>query len=154
MTKLYIWEETSRKPGDAQLIGERIDLIRQNNPHGICSTVDYVTDAVDEASPLHPTIEWDDTAAAWSWRNHQARMVMTSIRLVIDGKVDRAPAFVSISIVTDDGVSRGYMATREIQSKDLFDQAIDEAKRQIKALRVRYRAIDALQPVWEVVDQI
>lgn len=153
-TLTFTWTEGSRFPGSVEEIGQRVYDLSKKSPVGVCSTVDYVTDAMDPESPLHPTIEWDEKRAAWNWQNHQARRVMNSLRIVVDGRPDPAPAFVSLQIVTDDGVTNGYTLTREIKVQDYREQALEDAKQQMNALRRRFSYLEALKPVWEALDQI
>jgi hypothetical protein len=113
-----------------------------------------VADAADPESPLHPTIEWDDGVAALSWRHHQARQVMRSIRVVVKGRVDPTPAFVSVKVVTDAGVVRGYAASQEVKQMrpDLWSEAESECHRQLLALRRRYAAMQRFDGIWQAVD--
>ena len=151
---IYTFVEGSRFAGDPQLIGDRIAVLEATSPDGVCTSEDYVLDAMAEESPLHPTVEWDDGRAAWSWRNHQARQVMRSLRIVIDGHVDAAPAFVSVRVMVDDGVTQGYKTTRDLPTHDLQQQALENAVVMLNAIRRRHSALSRLQPVWDAVDSL
>lgn len=43
-----------------------------------------LADAQDPSSPLHDYFEWDDTKAAQAWRIEQARLLVRSVRVVIN----------------------------------------------------------------------
>ena len=154
MMAAYTFVEGSRFAGDPQLIGERVKELETQSATGVCTSEAYVSDAMEETSPLHRTIEWDDGNAAWSWRNHQARQVVRSLRIIVDDEVQDAPAFVSVRIVVGDGVAQGYRTTTELPTRDLQEQVLQDTLKALNGYRRRHAGLKRLQPVWDALDSV
>ena len=150
----YVWASNKWMAGDANAVGHRVQEIAVSSPEGVCSPVAYRNDALDPRSPLYSTIEHDAEIGLFNWQIHQARRIMNSLRIVIDGKLDTAPAFVSLRIITDDGVTSGYMSSRSIPTKDLQNQALETARSLLNGIRRRYSHLEALQPGWDALDSV
>ena len=93
-------------------------------------------------SALHPCFEWDDLRAAQLHREHQARHVLASIRLVparTDLREGPQLVRVFVSLVEDvDGEKqRAYVPmARVVADQGLVTQAIEQAAAELRALRI------------------
>lgn len=88
-------------------------------------------------SPLHPHFEWDDAAAAESYRMDQARNLIRIVRVEDDTAEDGlARAF--ISIASDNGTA--YRSLEAVRSSIDFQVALlNRAKADLAAFQNRYR---------------
>jgi hypothetical protein len=127
---------------------------RIERKHGVCAPGMLVEAARSERSPLHPLFEWDDTKAASDWRTHQARMVISKIRVVVEEQETPVPAFVHVRQITDEGVSEGYMSTARAMAGPTRDAVIRDALSQLQGLRRRYESLSELAPVWQALDEL
>lgn len=154
----YEWASKNHKVS-AQLVGETVERLADLNG-GVCPPSALVDEAKPEEHPLHNLFEWDDSAAAESYRRQQARQVINSIRVVPaieDGSAPAPsfPAFVSVSKIDEDGVSRGYKPLSIVVEKpEEYAQVLAEANAAFAALRRRYAALKEFGPVFAALDQL
>jgi hypothetical protein len=144
---------------EAQLYGERIDAIVQQNG-GSVSREDVLDDARNLDSPLHPAFEWDDPVAAEQWRLEQARYLLRSINVVIekpDGETTETRAFVHVNIETEDVTEQGpafVTVQRALGDDELRRQLILEALARIEFWQKRYGEYSEFAPVVMAINQV
>lgn len=105
-------ESDSRK-----IIRDRLaDIAKRNNGRLEPSAV--VDDARSEDSPLHELFEWDDSAAAERFREHQARNIIASVRVVIETQERnvRVPAYVHDPLLPNG--EQGYASIWQVKRDD------------------------------------
>lgn len=102
MTTLRVETTYVRRPGarygedDVQAVGETIEALKAKYD-GV--TPSLVVDAARcETSPLHKHFVWDDTRAGELYRKAQARELITSYEIVVNGEARPASASVVINI--------------------------------------------------------
>jgi hypothetical protein len=126
--------------------------------------VDY---ARDPSTSLHDKFQWDDSAAAESYREWQARKIISLVFSVISrdkkGKIhistditevgDRTRTYVSLSNLRgDDG---GYMLIGDILGdKELRDQMLEDAKADMIIFRRKYSVLKELSEVFEAMSRV
>ncbi len=120
-------------------IAEALRRIGKDDPDGLVRPEAVVEAARDEASPLHPYFEWDDTEAAHQYRLVQARKLIVRVGVT---RVEQPPKYVNVVITRPDGSARrGYVPTeRAVVDPDLFAQVCADARRGIAAYRARLSA--------------
>jgi hypothetical protein len=148
----YVWAKACRltnKTAPAQTVGDELDTLQTE--HGGRLTPRTVVDAArNEASALHPCFEWDDVRAAELHREHQARHVLASIRVVHPRSDPReAPrvlrAFVSLVEQVGDERQRAYVPmARVVEDSELLAQAIEQAAAELRAFEDRYSEFDQI----------
>jgi hypothetical protein len=139
---------------DAQVAGEELECIRSFHG-GELRPGDVVDSARDPRSRLHPVFTWDNTEAAESWRKHEARQLISSVRVVVRAldrpQPQRQIAYVSVP-QPDKG--RAYLPAKVVMSDEVLRQrALDEALRQLEAWRRRYAHLNELAAVFQKVDE-
>ena len=95
-------------------------------------------EVVDAARPddsvLHPCFEWKDSVAGELYRQHQARNLIRSVRVVVDS--DKEPRHVFCHVPSDDDVDGAYFKTEiVVQKPDMLDRAILQFQRNIESLQ-------------------
>lgn len=128
------------KDANPQKIGEALAKIAADNG-GDLTPIAVVDAARAPKHVLHRHFEWDDKAAAESWRLDQARHIIRVIRCEDEETDQPIPAFVSIS-----DSARGSTSYRTIQdvraSPDLQRLILAQAERDLMAFEKRYNELE------------
>jgi len=155
---IYEWRKHGA-PGagvDAQTVGEAIASIAERE--GMCTPARLVQEAGGGARDLHRLFTWDDAEAAQRWRVQEARNVINAIvvRVERNGQETEAPAFVSVGRIAEtQDRGAGYRPVQVVvQDPEFRAEALQEAIKDLNAIRRRYEAIKELSPVWDLVDRI
>lgn len=154
----YEWSVTSFSV-PAQVVGETVERLALVNG-GVCPPGALVEEARPDDHELHHLFQWNDADAGDAWRRQQARQVINAVRVVpahddTSNPVPSYPAFVSVVILEDDGVRRGYKPLSMVVDRpDEYAQVLGEARAAFGALRRRYASIKEFSPVFEVLDRL
>tara|TARA_R100001510_G_C7523224_1_gene117833 strand:+ start:108 stop:605 length:498 start_codon:yes stop_codon:yes gene_type:complete len=85
-----------------------------------------VDESRPEEAPLHPAFEWDDAVAAERHREHQARNIIRSVKVITPDQPS-APSYVHVASV------QGYKPLSEVvKSVSMFAEALMSATRQVE----------------------
>ncbi len=123
--------------------------------HGICSARMFVDAARPEDSPIHNAFEWDDSIAAERHRVEHGRRLIRTIKVVVNDKEHRAPAFLAVTRPeAGPGLTHGYVSTQIALTGRDRESVLRDALAQLNALRRRFSALNELADVWEAVDVI
>ena len=149
----YAWNRVRSVP--AQVFGETVERLSDENG-GVCPTWAVADEARPDDNALHPMFEWDDWAAAESYRREQARHHMRELRIVRiddDGEPQELQALVHIVRPSECGRVEGYrLTTLVVENDDEHEQMLSEAKSGLRAWRRRYRHLSQLRSVFAVID--
>jgi hypothetical protein len=121
-----------------QRIGEALNAITEK-AGGKLTPKAVVDTARDDKHPLHPHFEWNDAAAAESYRLDQARNLIRVIR-VEDEVSEEGSTRAFLSVNSDDGVAYRPLDTVK-RSSDLQLALMKQADRDLEAFQRRYRAL-------------
>jgi hypothetical protein len=157
-TKVYRWKPGSRHKVPAQVAGEELARIARESG----GQVQHVTPkAVVDASrpfdaPLHPSFEWRDDVAGELYREQQARWVIKDVEVLIEkddgSEPDPMRQFVHVEI---EDVGSCYGDTIQVMSdEELRAQTLREARSLLKGIAKRYRDLEELGPIIELIDQL
>lgn len=150
-TTVYAWRAGAPfRAEHAQACG--VELQRLQRDHGQKLTARVVVDeARHPESPLHKCFEWDDVRGAELYREHQARQVIASIRIVqrdTRGDVQHQPVFVNVIERTGDEEQRAYVPlARVLSDADLFEQVRQQFARDLSAFEKRYEQFTDLASI-------
>lgn len=153
MGMVYEWSDSRAFKVPAQAVGEEVEVIAAEV--GECSPrafwqrtqtmrTHFDQYTVDEHADLH--------------RDVMARRVLNSLRVVqvIDNRTHDVPAFLSVSMTSEEGQreGRGYRPVGQVMADpDMRNQALAEARRQLNALRRRYGHLKEFAEVWSAIDE-
>lgn len=138
---IYEWKTGHSRSVSAQIVGERVEELSAG---GVCHPAALVDDARPEQSPIHTFFDWEDASAADKFRTHQARQLIGSIRIAVDGSIQQAPAFVHVRLNEQDGYVPTVIAISEV---DMREQVIHAALKQYEALNDRYASLVEFAPI-------
>ena len=91
---VYKWKSGARLVGDPQIVGEQLARIEK---HGTLTPKAVVDASRRSSAPLHDYFEWRDDVAAEKYREVQAKEIIRSVELVIEGS-EPTRAFVSVKV--------------------------------------------------------
>mgnify|MGYP000981783949 CR=1 FL=1 len=133
----------------------RIELERLENEAGALRARDVLDAARNPESALHEYFTWDDTEAAHRWRTEQANNLIRrfTVRLVTsDAQPVKMRGYVSLTPdrIPGGGVYRSLATV--MSSEQLMRQMVRDALRDLAAVKNKYRAVKALDVVWERID--
>lgn len=149
---IYGWRAGSRIGLDAEQVGRTIEQLTKRY-NGVLEPGHIVDAARDEASPMHPHFQWDDSAAAEMYREGQARELVRSLTVDISrSNLETRPvrAFVNVEV----GTERGYVSTATaMSSEDLRKQVLQRAFGELEAWRARHAELSELARIFSVIDE-
>lgn len=152
---IYEWREGSRWPLDPQTAGDEIVRIQEKIGRPVAPD-DVVEASKGRSSLLHPII-WrlDDKAAAYEYRKQVSRSLIGDLVIKLEGSSVRPAAFYSITYEDTSGNRhRGYVGADEVESVPVFHtQVLEEALAALKGWRSRYKHIQELRDLFELIDQ-
>lgn len=142
------WRDGSRYPADLALaLGEEISEVRDNS--GKIDVHELVKRARRKSSPLHDYLTWDDTEAAARWRVHEMRQMVSVLVEVDEATSVEYPVAVSLSS------DPGYQSTRTVLDDKLRrSMLVDQAWREFKYWRSKYKHLRELAEIFEAADRI
>lgn len=109
----------------AAVAGEELERIAERD--GEIRTATVVDEARPDDAPLHPVFEWDDEIAAESYRRHQARHLIRSVRVIERRAEQRDPVVIPfVHVRSHDGrIAGGYQSLAVVaKDPDLFQRAL------------------------------
>lgn len=135
-----------------------LDEIASGNS-GRLRAADVVKRARDKKSPLHDAFEWDDSAAAQKYRLQQAEDMIRKYKIIVHDRETKKVMFTIRayhSLTEDrDGGGGEYRHANEIFANERLQASLlDQAKRELVAVRNKYAALSALSSVWSAIDSL
>jgi len=146
---VYRWAR--RIPGNAQECGEELERLKEQS-NGELMTKDVVNAARPADNPLHRCFEWRDDVASERWREHQARQVISSIRVVTtnehSGQEELVQCYVSLQGEADE--PRAYVSVAKVvENEELFERARQQFIKELQAFKLRYQRFTSLRRLVE-----
>jgi len=151
--RLYRWDVGSTFKVSAQVAGEYLDALREQNG-GMLTPEIVVEAAKSEYSPIHKEFEWDfQKAAEKHWRERARNMIshIDIVRVQDDDPDAAVPAFVHVRLI-DSGPAYVTMA-QVVQVADWREFAIKDCLRMLKGLQKRYEQLTELDSIWAAIDE-
>lgn len=142
----YTWKTPLFKV-DAQTAGEELDRIYSET--GKIEPKEVVNRSRAENAPLHPCFDWNDATAAEKYRESQAATIIRNIVVVSETHEEpkNVRAFVS--------VQQTYQPMRVVvQDPVKMDELLSCALRELKCFEAKYKALEELQPVFDVIEKV
>lgn len=148
---VYNWKAGSRIKADPQKSGEMFELISQTEA-GL--TAETLLDANrPKGTPLHEDYEWDNDAAAESWRLHQSRHFLNSLTVCIFN--DRAGQSIQTRAVQITTETHKYEPIGLIiKQEDKYAKLLENAKADMESFRRKYEILTELQAVFDAIDKL
>lgn len=131
---------------------KEFEIIRQLSPDGLLHAKAAVAWARNNPeSALHAELEWDDTAAAESFREQQVRQIIRVIVVPSDATADKVRAYVSAPSDRENG--GGYMPVGQALAK-ARGELINDALRKLMSFEKSYTHLPELTPVFNGIRSI
>ena len=154
--RIYKWAKGSTFKAEAQVAGEYIEELRQQNGGYVTPTMVWEA-AEDPSSPIHDEFQWNERKAAEAHWRERARNLVNHIIVV---RVHQQPAeegiqaFTSIDFAEgeDEKSARGYISTGDLLSdEEKLEAAIAEAFKRLKAVKTAYGYLTELDDIWSEI---
>jgi hypothetical protein len=138
---------------EAQLYGERLFILQEKNEGKLNAKI-VVEDAKNPRSPLHKYFNWDNGDAANKWREHQARILIGSIHIVVKETGEQVRAFQHLTIKVNDRNESQYIDTvRVLSEPELRKQMLERALKEFNSLRRKYQQYKELAEIFIAIDR-
>lgn len=133
---------------DAKIIGAAIEKIA---PDGFVTEEVFLDSAKDMDSPIHKYFEWDDAKAAYGFRVAQARSLIRSIVITVEGQGE-VRAFHNVYVADTD--ERQYVSLEQaLEAPALWKQVIQGALREADNWARRYKIYNELSPIVKAIEE-
>lgn len=114
-----------------------------------------VEDSRPAIAPLHRCFEWSDERAAERYREEQARLLIRSVRVCVQGDPAAECQPVRMFVNVTEGEDRHYTSVACAMSDDaLRKQVLDAAKAEMGRFAARYREFQELAGVLNAIDTL
>lgn len=149
---VYKWGHGSHHGGlKAQEVGEYLNDLREKNGGSLKPAV-VVRDAKYKRSPLHDYFEWDDSAAAASFREEQARRIIRAVVVEVETS-DEEPRQVRAYLAVDNTKGKKYVTVQDaLSDPELRAEVLDRAMRELQSWKQRYQDLKELAPFFKLID--
>lgn len=142
---VYKFKSGSHIKVDPQTAGEMCEELAAKNMLTATALVDANR---PEDAPLHRAFEWNDTKAAESWREHQARHIINCLEVVVE---EKPPVRAYFSISTKEP---GYEHIDVIlRHQDTREMLLRTALAELTAFKKKYAQLDELCKIFEAIDE-
>ena len=148
----YAWRPGSRIALDAQKAGRELSRIEKST--GMVTPEAVLERATVKGSALHDHFEWDDSKAGHQYRLQQAGELIRSITVETSRSNILPSQPVRAFVNVEEAGSRHYTSTaRAMGSKELRDQVLAKAWRDLEAWRQRYAELTEFARIFQEIDQ-
>lgn len=115
---------------------------------------EVVEAARNPESPLHPHFEWDDSAAAESYRLEQARRLIR-VHVVVSDTPTSATVRAFVSLTPDRKTGGGYRPiSKVLDDVQMRKQLLKDALAELETFRRKYERLRELAPVLRAIDKV
>ena len=145
VTKKYAWARGSVHRVDAETAATVTQKLEEE---GRLTASELVNESRPENAPLHAEFEWDNAVAGEKYREHQARNIIHSLVIVTE---QQEPQKVYYHLYKDEPRYKSVEVI--LQNPDETEVMLKNAKREMEAFAKRYRRLEALTRVVEVIEE-
>ena len=147
---VYKWK-TYNYAVPAEVVGKHFEKIEKKQ--GTLTAQNVLESARPEKSPIHNLFEWDDQKAAEQYRLKQATMLICnlSVEVETDNKPIVCRAYMD---VTDKKIGSFMNVQSAFENKDTRDIVLNRALDELKAFKQKYKNLNELAKVFEVINDV
>lgn len=150
---LYRWRSGFSPGISAEAAALELERLREVS--GVLRPADVVEAARSPGSPLHKAFTWEDTEAAEQWRQHEARRLLSGIRILQKPAGQKPVLSVAYVSVKDADRGRGYQPLGDVmEDEDNRLRVLQEALQQLEGFQRRYAHLEELSEVFEAFRQV
>jgi hypothetical protein len=156
MTQVFKWKRPV-KGIDSQVAGEYLNDLGEK--HGGITPELLVDESKTKDALFHSCFEWNDKKAAAGYRVVQAKEILRNITVIKvessdDDKVEMQEVRAFHSIEVEDGKQKYISLPVILSDEDMMKQMLQRAIRELTSFRNKYKALQQLQPVFEIIDKL
>lgn len=136
---------------DVEKVGETLESLAAR--FGYLEPALVVREARAVESPLHAAFEWDDKRAGEQFRLQQARYLIREVRVVTEQGEESIEQRVFVNVTTEN--HRGYMPVVQVMSDEVLrEQVLNKAKNDLLSWRERYKDLQELARIYDVIEEV
>lgn len=137
----------------AQSYGEFLQELA--DMHGGRLNAETVVEAAKSPkSPIHREFEWNDGAAAWAYREEQARHLIRSIVIIRDSEPE-VRAFHCVKFVEDEMERSFYLPLNQVlTNRELLEQVLEEALSYLEWFKKKFECLKELGKIHQAIDVV
>jgi hypothetical protein len=159
--KSYEWRDGFQSRGVAPEAAAR--AFDEINKAGRLTADTIVTNARKKTHPLHPLFEWNNTAAAQAYRQHQATRALKAVVVIYERPEGGTlkPTSYFVSYVSPAEAKRGAIARRDyIRAEDAREipairtEVLDRARSELLAWKRKYEALAEFMEIRDVIERV
>lgn len=144
---MVTWKVKGFFKADAETVYKEITALGES-----FSPEQIVEAAKDKNSELHKCFTWDDTAAAESWRKHQARMLVAQLVIKTE-TTDREP--VAVRVIASTATRNEYKpVVKLIEAEQGYADLLARAINELKVFQQKYKTITELREIFAAIDEL
>ena len=150
---VYKWEGYSYDVS-AEVVGKCCEEIEQT--YGAVTSSNMVNAARSTESELHPLFEWDDQIAGEKWRNQQAKMILSSLRIVVNENEEEPTvvrAYVNVSPPTKKEAVY-IQIEKAVNDERSHQQLLLNAYRELNAFQKKYQVLTELKTLFDLINTL
>jgi len=147
--RIYKWKQGWYSQADPNKVGAEIETLETISQKSI------VDKARDEKTELHKCFEWDDSIAGEKYRQHQAGTLLADLQIVLktsstnESEIKSTKAFVTLKRDSEYEPIEAVVSNPE-KLNILYERAV----KQFKADRERYKEVEELQDIFNLIDEL
>lgn len=148
---IYEWVSGFHASGlNAQRIGDALETLSEKHG-GILSQQIVLKEARKKRSPLHSYFEWDDAAAARSYRLVQASRILRAVVIVYGQNDEKKSIRAFVNVVVE--AERIFMGTYAAMGDNAIrEQIVKRALQEAERWRQRYEEYVELASIFAAID--
>ena len=150
---VYKWEGYSYNV-PAETVGKCCEEIERT--YGSITSSNMVDAARSPESELHPLFEWDDLIAGEKWRKQQAKVILSSLRIVVNESEEKPTtvrAFVNVS--PPSRTETFYVQIEKaVNDENNHQQLLLNAYRELNAFQAKYQVLNELKPLFDLINTL
>jgi hypothetical protein len=131
------------------------ELGRIYKKNKILTVNNVLREAKNKKNPLHDFYEWNDTSAAKKWREHQTRILINTVEIIVENKKIAKYEMIKVE-VNNQGckVIKGYKDYYDIISNQQYKtQIIMQAIAELKCWQAKYENYqNEFRPVFKIIN--
>lgn len=149
---VYKWE-TPIYTVDANIVGREVQKLEKEK--GSFTRQDMVDRARKKSNPMHDLFEWDDTVAAEKYRCTQAGIILSNLKVVVEGDGQQVSrAWVNVQKVAPNCTARYVNVEVAMKNEETKTTVFENALKELENFKRKYESLHEFEALFEEIDKL
>ena len=148
---VYQWKTGTMYKVEAEVAAKVMNELAAENK---LSAKELVEVSRPEEAPLHNEFEWDDTAAAEKWREHQGRKMIGALVTVVENMVQEEPITIRVFHHLEPSKPNYEPIVEIVKHEDRMEMLFKSAMKELAAFKAKYSGIQAFSKLFAVIEEL